>query len=339
MKHLFVSLFLLCQFTASARVDYRQYHREVTRCEALFLFQNDTAGAVRSYARLFAEYRPFAKDCFIALQLAALLGDKVSADNLFPVAFRAGLTWEAVMQSEVITRLLNADAVLLEKAKNSYSTNYKAFEADINKEYRQQVIRWKTSDDSMKMRMQGFPPGDATGKARFIEYQQLLEKNVLEMKEMIRKHGFPSERQVGYMDYALDGGEEQRMEYCYSLRLLPDQLFFHHGCAFFLSMEELDSALISGDILPAAYAAIYEWAYKAQREGRLPASLCVPRAPQSWYFNICPVIPPWERQKDVDVVNNSRYNIGLSSLEHESRKKEVEKKTGLKLFFGMFGLY
>lgn len=164
----------------------------------------------------------------------------------------------------------------------------------------------------------------------------ILNANVLRLAELVKSGRFPGDRRIGYMHRELDAGD-LRMGHIYTI---ADQLWYHHGCSYFLLQKEFKRALEEGEITPALFASVYEWAYKDLKEGRDEMKLCVPADKrQINSYNVCPVIKPWDRNKDTVFVNKCREEIGLCSLEHFNKKKEYATAHNMILLFGMFSIY
>jgi len=69
-----------CIFAKTEEGDYIDYNKSIVKCEEQFLFQNSIRKALESYRSVFVEYnKPYAKDCFIALQLACSINDTAIA--------------------------------------------------------------------------------------------------------------------------------------------------------------------------------------------------------------------------------------------------------------------
>jgi hypothetical protein len=341
LRTLIISILLITGIAArAANENYLAYHNDILSCERLFLYDNDIKAALASYRRVFNHYKPMAKDCFIALQLAALDNNKEQAEYFLTEAFRSGVPIEAIHASMAVEALLQNEPSISNKVDELYKRYHAAFMRGVNNELRAKVIELKNADDSMKMRTQGMGKDDPERLLRKEAYDAQLAINTLEIARLIQEHGFLSDRLIGLMDYGLTSDGAERIECCYSLRSLADQLFYHDACCYFILEKELEMALANGELQPAMYASIYEWAYKDLREKRPELAICRTEGrEQQKCFNICPVIRPWERNKDTAFVNKCRAEIGLASIEHQQKKKQYEERTGLKLFFGMFGIY
>lgn len=339
MRSLLLSCLLLAVLSAAAKENYIDYHREIIHCEEQFLYQNDIKLALRSYRQVFDKYRhPFAKDCLTALQLAASIKDRDGATYFFGKAFDAGVDIAVAERSVWIGNLLQEDANYSTQIAKLYEQKHKAYLRTLNMPLRNAIISMKNMDDSMKMRCQGLPRESEVRLQRHAAYIELLKANVLTLVAMVKKHGFPGDRVVGLMDYAVEGADVK--DYCYSLRSLADQLFVHHSCSYLMLQDELLQAVRYGTMQPAMYGTIYEWAYKDINEGREELTLCKPvGTTQQAHYNICPVIPPWQRYTDTVLVNKCRAEIGMTSLQHQQAKEVYEKEHNMRLLYGMFNCY
>jgi hypothetical protein len=332
-------LCVLAVQSASAKENYLEYHQKIIACERLFLFENNVPSALAAYKEIFDDYKkPFAKDCFIALQLACNSSDGQMVEYCLKKAFERGLEMEAMQSSKTIVRYFSEHPDMEAKATRLYNRGHADFMRSINKELRAEVIRMKTMDDSFKARYNG-QPREVYNRLK-PEHGAVVDSNTLNLARLIKKHGFLGDNVIGLMDYGFGSDPAVRREHRYQVRSLVDQLFFHHGCAYFMLEEELVAALQTGEIHPSMYAMIYEWAHKDLKERRPELALCSPEGKtQSKYYNNCLVIKPWEQHKDTAAVNRYRAEIALAPLDHVARKQAYEKETGLKLLFGMFNFY
>lgn len=325
----------------SAKENYIQYHKDIIGCEREFLFNANIPASIQAYKSVFKKYKkPFAKDCFIALQLACKIEDRESATFFFREAFKNGMEWGAISRSKAITHMLDKDAAFKSVVTSCYKEDSAIFGKTLNVDLRNEVFAMKQRDDSFKMRAQGFAYNDPVRIQRHNEHRAVVDSNTLRIAELTKKYSFLGDRLVGYMfrkeEHYRPEGSVVLNNY---MSTLIDQLYYHHGCCYFMTEKELEKSLEEGGILPSMYASIYEWAYKDLKEGRLEMSLCKSgNTNQQKYYNICPVIRPWDRHKDATFVNKCREEIGLASVEHYTRKKEYEKETGMVLFFGMFSI-
>jgi hypothetical protein len=340
MRGLFLSVFMLLSLGTIARENYILYHKEILRCEQQFLYFDHITAALKDYKAVFEKYKkPFAKDCFIALQLACYANDKNSAEYFFKQSFRNGVSWAAVILSPPVKMMLDADPVFNRKIEIIYKQEYPLYSKSINYPLRQKILKMKHIDDSLKARLTG-TKGQEYIKRRKV-YDDLLDSNTIEVARLTRQYGFLSDRMIGVADNTIKEIEKfaNDYRYIYALRSLIDQLYFHHACRYFSNPDKLRAALEEGELLPAMYACIYEWAFLDLREGRKELALCTPVAEQCEFYNICPVMRFWNVEKDTALVDRCRAAIGMASIDHYKRRRNFQKETGVRLLYGTFDIY
>jgi hypothetical protein len=302
---------------------------------------------------VFTEYRkPFAKDCFNALQLACWNNDTASASWLFPKAFERGVSWTVIEVSPIITEFFGGRLQYREWVRSIYPPCRKKWESGIDTALRAIVIRMKREDDSEKLAISHNPTNSPGFYNAAKEYMALLERNAIELISLTRQNGFLGDNILGFSEGPIAPNlrdlNDSKKRASYSLNSLVDQLFYHHCCCFFSLRSELFKALKDGDISPSMYAVIYEWACKNKNMNILgiksigypEGSSCkssLTRCTKS--YNICPTMSPILMNHNIPFVDSCRAEIGLASIAHFKKKHEYEKARGLKLFFGSFDTY
>ena len=94
MKNIFLLIGLLLKLqTAFASMNYFIYHQKIIYAEELFLKDSIQASLI-AYKNIFTEYKPFAKDAFIALELACMRKDTAQSIYFFEQCFKSGVNWD-----------------------------------------------------------------------------------------------------------------------------------------------------------------------------------------------------------------------------------------------------
>lgn len=176
MRILFAFIFILITHLVSAGENYIQYHKDIVRCEEHFIFKNDVAAAIDAYKKVFTNYKkPFAKDCFIALQLATVVKDKAGFEFFACKGFENGMVWGALERSLVVKNYLSTDDVMAERLRCHYERDSIKFWKAIDKGLRAEMFAMKNADDSLKMKGQGMGINDPERIKRHEEYVQHFE--------------------------------------------------------------------------------------------------------------------------------------------------------------------
>src|SRR5690606_15779742 len=203
---------------------------------------------------LFSQYIPFARDCFIALQLACSKNDTSYARFFFYKSFFSGVTWSTIQQSEHILTLLGRNTKYHHSIYEEYKKIRKQYLQGINfplrahyqslvlKDYCYHGIRqfWEHKETSDSL------------------YAAITLENVNSLVALTKEYGLKFERSTGIRDQTLDVYGSNDLD----LQLTPQHivLFLHNGCAYFHLKNELIEAIKNGELHPRIYALIYEFA-------------------------------------------------------------------------------
>lgn len=147
LKHILVAvLAFLSNTQSSANGNYIQYHREITKAESYFL-QMKMDSALQHYRQVMKQYdRVFAKDCFIAAQVAAYDGDTLELRYFLHRGFLEGLHWECLEINPIINKLLTVDTNYRNSLKNMYDEDRQAYYYKCNFYVRAFVTAMSTRD-------------------------------------------------------------------------------------------------------------------------------------------------------------------------------------------------
>lgn len=341
-----IILFILLLFSAATAhsADYIDYHKHIIVAEQQFLYYNTPSGAIKKYKEVFEKWeRPFAKDCYIALQLACMMKDKENAIYFFEKCAETGVEWGTFMVSDYITDMLR-DTDLSTKVADVYKTKRANYLAGIDTAYQGVVYRMFRKENELRRIAEG------EGKRAhhlLSAWLRLEDSNMYALVKMIKKKGFPGENRVGYYFYkqADDNNRKapEKDKYPDTKIYLSSHvatMFFHHRCGYQLLKDELMEAVKQGELHPREYALIYEWSHgyfmKPHWDDTFHVYDCRSgewEKKYNFYFRIRPVF----EHKDLNKVNKDRLEIGISTLDHDERKKKYAQENRLFLFFGMFG--
>lgn len=104
------SLFLIAVFTITQSVfgqkNYLRYYDLINQAEEQFVVNKNNTECFKLYDKAFAEYvRPFAKDFFIAAEIAYYSGDTIRFLNYIKRSFDAGMTFQCLQQAHLFDSL------------------------------------------------------------------------------------------------------------------------------------------------------------------------------------------------------------------------------------------
>lgn len=326
--------------------NYMSYHQGIIRCEEQFLYHNSIRKALNGYRELFNEYRkPFAKDCFIALQLVCSIADTANAEYFFLRAFERGVNWTAVETAPAIKSFFETRQGYKEAMLAQYPEYRKKWLGSINNTVRLQITALRKRDVAAKLRTNHLERNSDEEYTAIDQYNRVLDSNAVDIVKLTKRYGFLGDNVIGFYEgLKADSGILDKDD-CYSISSIIDNQFFHHHCLYFLLKTEMDTALANGEISPAMYAMIYEWAYSELE--RKPtgirihprSKLCVPKPEKrTSFYKIAPLFSS-VMMDDTEQINRDRARIGLPSVAHTRKKRAYEKEEKIRLFFGTFSTY
>jgi len=322
----------------STTANYINYHRQVLVAESL-LFIGKFEEGIAKYREIFSAYKPFAKDCFIALQISAMREDTSSFRYFLVKGIACGINWSTLNKSEHIRNFLRerkAERLLLEQI---YSDKRPKYIQSINRTLRDSIYLLRRRDDSGRM----ISRNNMT-YSNHIYYTKdpVLDENINILAGIAKRHGYPGQRMIGIKDPEIDSVEESPI----LLESLASVILYHHYCGFFLMKNELYNGLLNGEILPAEYALIYEWAYEGyyQSKGQYRGSnnrfifttKCDYPEKDKFYNHY---LNPFFYCKDTLLVNSCRKEIGMQSIQHQFVKQKFAERNDLILSTGFLNLY
>lgn len=312
--------------------NYIDYHKQIIVAEQQFLYHQNLEEAFQQYERIFKEWRPFAKDCYIAMQLACMVNDTARATYFFQKCFETGVEWNTLLVSPHVQRVFATDISyrkMIEKLSDKYSklhlqtidtTWWNIINNMYEHEYGLRRIAELKNDEKLK--------------ARWLEVE---DSNMYELVRLVKKQGFPGEKRIGkcyltQVDINKDPSLTSIKLSCHSA-----VLFFHHRCGYELLKEELMQAVKDGELHPREYGLIYEWSHahfsKTNWFDEYIDFKCT-MSPWDKHYNL--YLLPWFHSNDIEQVNKDRVEIGISSLEHDKRKTKYAEESDLYLWFGQF---
>lgn len=351
MKFLFTIVCCLCAFytgTLAQQPGYIKYHRLILSAEEAFL-NGDIAESIDSYKRIFADYRPFAKDCYVAAQLCCMQKDTASALKMVAYGFERGVTIDMLGKVACVRQFLSTFPAERVKWTELFKEKHARYLAGIDWHTRAAIRAMVARDGSFKL----IPHEYATRRQRDSIYTAVLDDNLKNFVSLVKAEGVPGEASTGIYSNDLEivkGGPTD----LYMTSILG-VLFFHHQYAFHFLKKELMTAVVDGELQPKEYALIHDWSYGWLRATEIwsatPDSvLKFPRSTNIFHHsykmrpyphekNYNMYIKPAYHSNDTAFVNKCRAEIGVASLSHDERKKKFAQANSLILFFGMFQNY
>lgn len=314
--------------------DYISYHKRIIAAEQQFLYFGNLEKAFNEYESIFTEWpQPFAKDCFIAAQLACMVNDTARATYFFQKCFQAGVEWETILVSPHVQRVFNMDMVYKKKIATFYDEYSKVYLQAIDTPFRN-IIKNMYEHEYHLRRLANESGHEKELVARWLEVE---DSNMHELVPMIKKRGFPGEKRIGrcYLDQVSPNKDVSLTRIKLSSHVAV--LFFHHRCGYELLKDELIQAVRDGELHPREYGLIYEWSHTHfSRNNWFDEYMDFKCSMSPWdkHYNL--YIQPWVYSNDTEAVNKDRLDLGISTLEHDKKKTEYAKENELFLWFGGF---
>lgn len=342
---LFTILFVPHLSFAQKEATYITYHKHIIAAEQQFLYHKNPKAALEKYREIFMQWqRPFARDCYIALQLACLMNDTAYATFFFEQCFKNGVEWNTAIFSPPVNRLLQADGAYKKRIGELCDKRYPEYLKTIDTVYRNVIQNMYKHEGRLRSYASG-EEGNIRPKTR--EWMRIQDSNMYELVSMIKSKGFPGEKRVGYRNIVYKQIEDSRRgnrKYEYDFMMVDlflschvATLFFHHRCGYRLLKEELMQAVFEGELHPREYALMYEWShdYFAVKhwDDDYHDFRCEAEKQENNY-NI--FINRFRYSNDTEAVNKDRAEIGMCTLDHDEKKKKFAKDNELYLYFGMF---
>ena len=140
-----------CATPMAASPDYFIYHQKIIAAEKLFL-KDSIPASLKAYRAIFAEYKPFAKDAFIALELACMVKDTTQAHYFFEECFKAGVNWDIFDKVLWIKNILEQNSAYKNKLTETYWKERKLHYASIDIGLREYLGILSRKDDTANRR-------------------------------------------------------------------------------------------------------------------------------------------------------------------------------------------
>ncbi len=137
---------------AFASMNYFIYHQKIIYAEELFL-KDSIQASLTAYKNIFTEYKPFAKDAFIALELACMIKDTSNANYFFNQCCKAGINWEVFNRVVYVKQFINETEYRKQAFTRTYNLERKYYYKRLNNNLRKYLISLSKKDDTIKKDM------------------------------------------------------------------------------------------------------------------------------------------------------------------------------------------
>jgi hypothetical protein len=348
-----LGLFICC-VKLIAGINYINYHKDIINAEDLFIRNNDKA-AVEAYKRIFTQYsKAFVKDCYIAAQVACHVKDTINLKLFLTMCFNKGMEWSIIDADSNLAALLNQYPSYKKVIKNEYDNSRDIFCSSINIPLRYEITTMFKKDQLYH----DIKPQKLWDSL----FRMVTKENIERIITITKQYGYPGEHLIGISNNILDNTCITLTDS--DLEEITPLFFYHQACGFQILSKELYESVIKGDIHPREYATLYEWSHGniksvndtaativyivdsigtmtpvnvKQVDNSEDLKICKHSYSQYEYriCNVMNVAKYFAHQTDAQV-NKNRFLIGISSVEHDERKREYAQKHNMTLFFGTY---
>ena len=347
----FLIVSLACFYSVISWGSQTKYYEYINKAEEKFVLTLNRE-CFNYYDSAFAtDAQYFAKDAYIAAEIALFLKDNDLFLKYVKLSFDLGLPWTAIKSGKIIEGQLTPG--LEAELKELFTTRK---EPDFDHQVRDKVYDYAYRSDSIKLIM-----------GRSVEQENLFFAIENEFRNylytsFLLKGVFPNENLIGiatdsvYQDFLKrfnkvdlysnssgnSFGQQEAPPQEYDLvAKYSYSVLLHSRCSFSKFQKELWNAVLNGYLLPSEYALLHETSILWNSNSRNPWDDCEP-AYQEAYYNVLGFNPMKRIQTHVDESNKelmeqvelNRKNIYMQKWEIDKKKKEIQKKTGIRFFFG-----
>lgn len=288
--------------------DYSSYHEKINRAEE-FLGQEDFQAALALYQEVVDSFDfVFVKDVLVAAQIAAFLNRPQETTKWLQEGFSRGLRKDCVKDIKIFDSYVASSE--WKYVLQDYQSVRKGYLGTIDFEASKEWAKRYEREQKTK------------GKEF---YRDVVVRNFERIEEYTKRGEFPGDRQIG-VDYSRLSKDLTDCDLGNSKVIVT---LLHQPYAYSSLEEDLEAAVLSGDLHPREYAMIYVFEQTKQSvlyKNSLQEDVTI----ETLHFNL----PFQATHKDLDRVNADRARFLLGTVETEAAKKALEEKYGFNLFFG-----
>lgn len=339
---------------------YSEYYKLINSAEKAFV-DNNHEKSFLMYDKAFSMYkRPFAKDAYIAAQIAYYIGDTTRFIEYLSIGFDNDMPLTAITAAPILSDIQNkniyAEITKAYRTRRAYEIDEEARDLLYVKFYEVQRLKDKMGRDKIliqefakedeKLRLWvyenflkngTFPSDNTIGIFTDSSYLEVLAKNDLvdERLEKLRNNsGSVSSHNSKaanvnvkfYSHYVPDD-----MQISNYKALVP---FLHSTCSYKKYHSEMWQAVLNGYLHPKDYAMLYTWSIKNSRKGKQMTSINYCEYDQNEQNKSFGLLSANINDEQIPLANENRKDLLIQEYHVDMKKRELEKTAGFKFFFG-----
>jgi hypothetical protein len=322
----------------------------VNQAEELFVLNHD-AKCFKEYQKAFhTKARYFAKDAYIAAQIAYYLKDEKKVIMYLKRAFELGLPFTALKTAPIFQQI-ETTSIYPEVVKVFQQCKKPTFDAAA----RDTIYLKCFISDSLKFYM----GRDSKKIAEFTQFEDSFRDHL--KQEYLSKGIFPNENLIGiasdsvYEDFMrrfghVDPYAAEEKQLFGSTNSIPTEyglvskysfsVLLHSSCSFPNYQKLLFETVSNGYMQPIEYGLLHETSIAWNQQASNPNEKCM-RIVSDAYYNILGFEPLKTIQTRIDdsniegikQVEKNRVNIGMQKYSIDQLKRLDQKNLGIKFFF------
>lgn len=310
MKYIFLlSLITLFSFDINDNKSnpYINYSLNISQAES-FILKENYSEALLHYKKAFSiNVKPIAKNCFTAMQIAAIENDMVFFKKSAKKGFERGLLPEYLTNDSLIRSYISKNK--LEKIINSeFEISNKKYKKSINYKLLDTINKLSNLDNKWKIYyLDSLSTYDSKNKDIYWKKYDSIISDIVDVKliPLITKYGFPEERNID-LNYLGIKSLSNKPNYDYSFGNNKAKLILLHYYSYPRDKsynQLLKNEVFKGNLQPEIYASIMDF--------------------QSKFSIIDEYYNEWHQTDDTtkfEAINKRRLEIGLLPFEEKNLK-------------------
>jgi hypothetical protein len=290
---------------AAQERDYTIYHKAIASAEDTLAGEHFEE-ALKIYKNTFHDFDfVFAKDAFVACQIAGYLKKKDEFDSLYSICAKQGISYVLLKKTKWIANQMRSDSI---KYFNIHKANYQIYLSHLNLPLRKEIASRFQQEQELKGASQN-------------RYHQIVNENFDRIQELTKQGLFPGERIIG-LDFGSAPGQPASLDMYISNDFTYASLL-HHPYSYDSLKTYLRDEIRKGITTPDEVVYLYSF---EQTQTSVLYSKNQKRDPNKYLK--CYNYPFGTQSKNIAAVNANRKEAGLCRYETQVKKDDLVFKYG-----------